>query len=124
MAKWRLWAGATAVIGLTAGLFALRAQDAVPAELQLPVSDANCTFFGPNHDKLAGIATPAAGALTIQVANLLPSAASGPAANAMPAPPGGSRTDNDQHPAGTIDKYIFQALSAAGVASGSADYGL
>ena len=116
--KWRLWAGGTAAIGLMAGLFALRAQDTVPPDPQLPVSDPNCVFFGPNHDQLAGLTTPNAGVLTVQVANLLPMAAAqaGSSSNAMPAPPGGSRTDNQQHPAGTIDKYIFQALSDAGVA--------
>src|ERR1700731_213061 len=117
--KWRLWAGGTAAIGLMAGLFALRAQDTVPPDPQLPVSDPNCVFFGPNHDQLAGLTTPNAGVLTVQVASLLPSvaaAAAGPSSNVMPAPPGGSRTDNQQHPAGTIDKYIFQALSDAGVA--------
>ena len=113
--KWRWVTVGTASAGLMAGLFALRAQDSQPVDPQLTVADPNCVFFGPNHDKLAGVATPIAGALTAQVAPFLPAAAA-PASNAMPAPPGGSRTDNDQHPAGTIDKYIFQALSAANVA--------
>jgi hypothetical protein len=112
--KWRWVAGGTAAVGLMAGVFALRAQDSQAVDPQLAVLDPNCVFFGPNHDKLAGVAAPTAGALTAQVASFLPAAA--PASNAMPAPPGGSRTDNDQHPAGTIDKYIFQGLSAAGVA--------
>jgi hypothetical protein len=115
--KWRLWAGGTAAIGVMTGWFALRAQDPVPTDPQLTVSDPNCVFFGPKHDQLAGITKPTAGGLTIQVANLLPQAAqAGAVSNAMPAPPGGTRTDNEQHPTGTVDKYIFQALSTAGVA--------
>ncbi len=110
--KWRWVTAGTAAAGLMAGLFALRAQDTQPTEPS--VADPNCVFFGPNHDKLAGVTTPTAGALTAQVAPFLPAAAAAPAS--MPTAPGGSRTDNDQHPAGTIDKYIFQALSAAGVA--------
>lgn len=110
--KWRWVTAGTAAASLMAGLFALRAQDSPPADPS--VADPNCVFFGPNHDKLAGVATPTAGALTAQVAPFLPAAAAAP--NSMPTAPGGSRTDNDQHPAGTIDKYIFQALSAAGVA--------
>lgn len=113
---WRLLAGGTAAIGVMAGWLALRAQDATPATDSSPL-DPNCTFFGPDHDKLAGVVKPAAGALTAEVAQYLPSVASAsPASNAMPTAPGGTRTDGDQHPAGTIDKYIFQALSAAGVA--------
>ncbi len=110
--KWRWVTAGTSAAGLMAGLFALRAQDTQAAEPS--VADPNCVFFGPNHDKLAGVATPTAGAVTAQVAPFLPAAAAAPAS--MPTAPGGSRTDNDQHPAGTIDKYIFQALSAAGVA--------
>ncbi len=42
----------------------------------------------------------------------------------MPSAPGGSRTSSAQHPDGTIDKYIFQALSDAGVtpAPATTDY--
>ena len=35
---------------------------------------------------------------------------------AMPSAPGGSRTDTLQHTGNNIDKYLFQAMSDAGVA--------
>jgi hypothetical protein len=38
------------------------------------------------------------------------------AANAMPSAPGGSRTDTLQHIGNNIDKYLFKAMSDAGVA--------
>src|SRR5262249_29936138 len=69
-------------------------------------------------DKLAGLMNSQAGALTAQVgAQLSSSSQTGQdsASNTLPTAPGGSRTDSSQHPDGTIDKYIFQALNDAGV---------
>jgi hypothetical protein len=117
--KFKLLAGGTAVLGLTVGFFALRAQDPTPDPPELSTTDPNCTFFGPQHDKLAGVASSQAGALTAQVASQLPNSSQSPddtASSTLPSAPGGSRTSSSQHPDGTIDKYIFQALSDAGVA--------
>jgi Protein of unknown function (DUF1549)/Protein of unknown function (DUF1553) len=101
----RFLAGGFVMLVLAAGFFGLRAQDDTA---QLPVTDPNCSYFTPKPSKTAGVA-----AMTIQVAAALPADAQG---SAMPSAPGGSRTDSAQHPSGTIDKYIFDALSAANVA--------
>ena len=89
-----------------------QARVAEPA--QLPVSDPSCTFFGPDHDKfVSGGNARSQARLTMNVASRLSTGAT----NAMPSAPGGSRTGADQTPSSnTIDKYIFPALAAAGVA--------
>jgi hypothetical protein len=94
-------------IGVALLFIALRAQDDPP---KLPVSDPSCTFFGPNHDQYV----PAlrnrhtTGSLTAQVVEKLAT---------LPSAPGGSRTNSQQQSSdNTIDKYIFQAISNAGVA--------
>jgi len=100
---------------LAAGLVGLRAQERAAQE-QLPVSDPSCTFFGPDHDKFTGRSNALEQArLTMSVVSKLATVSSG--AQAMPSAPGGSRTGTAQQPSSnTIDKYIFPALAAAGVA--------
>jgi len=90
---------------------------------ELPVSDPSCTFFGSNRDKFNGSRRLIEKArLTATVADQLPVASdvmaafAANAASAMPSAPGGSRTDTLQHSANNIDKYLFQAMSDAGVA--------
>ena len=99
MPKKRMFA---VVVLLAAGFVASSAQDQ-----QLPVSDPICTFFGSAHGKPAPTAATL-GALTMRVATQLHM-------DAMPSAPGGSRTDSQEH-SNTIDRNIFQALTAASVA--------
>ena len=115
----------TKLIALTvAGLLAAAGFMLTQAqENQLPVSDPNCTFFGPNHDKFVpALNARVRGELTMRVMSQLAmsqmAAVGLDAASAMPGPPGGSRTDSLLHPnsSNTIDKYIFQALADAQVA--------
>jgi len=107
---------------LAAGLVGLRAQE--PSEPgQLPVSDPSCTFFGPDREKYVAKSNAAEQAgLTLRVASKLGTFGSGVqgvtssgAQAVMPSAPGGSRTDQPPS-SNTIDKYIFPALAAAGVA--------
>jgi hypothetical protein len=100
---------------LATGLIGLRAQERVETG-QLPVSDPSCTFFGPDRNKFtAGSNALEQARLTMSVASKLGAFSSN--AQAMPTAPGGSRTGTDQQPSSnTIDKYIFPALAAAGVA--------
>jgi len=117
--KIKLLAGSTAVLALTVSFFRLRAQDPTPDPPQQTTTDPNCVFFGPQHDKLAGITPSQAGAVTAQVALQLPNSSQSPddtATSILPSAPGGSRTNSSQQPNGTIDKYIFQALSDSNVA--------
>lgn len=114
--------GSGMALMLTAGFVVSRAQDPPqdPLDQQLPVSDPICSFFGPQHDKyVPALSQHAVGALTAQVVSQLPApeAIMAAASAAIPSAPGGSRTDALAHSnVNTIDTYIFQALSAAGVA--------
>jgi hypothetical protein len=98
---------------------------------QLPVADPSCTYFGPDREKYIGNKRKIekSGALTAAVASRLapadevmaafgvsPAAASAISLSAMPSAPGGSRTDTLEHTGNNIDKYLFQAMTAAGVA--------
>jgi hypothetical protein len=114
-----------AVLIVAAGFMIVRAEDppsrTAPdaAADQLPVSDPSCTYFGPNRDKFIGSQNLDKATLTANVAAQLAPAAevmSAFAANAMPSAPGGSRTDTLQHIGNNIDKYLFKAMSDAGVA--------
>jgi hypothetical protein len=123
--------GAGLFIG-AGGFMISRAQDPVPADVvvadadssaeQLPVADPSCTFFGPNREEfIVGQKHLERATLTANVAMQLAPAADVMAAFAtgalaMPSAPGGSRTDALQHAANNIDKYLFQAMSDAGVA--------
>ncbi|HEY4360196.1 MAG TPA: DUF1549 domain-containing protein [Bryobacteraceae bacterium] len=133
MGKRRLaMAGGAAAMLLVAGLAITRAQDPVTADraqeraqarveeaTQMPVSDPSCTFFGPERERfVAGSNARSQGQLTASVGAQLAYSARAVAANVMPSAPGGSRTDSLDHPSSnTIDRYIFPALSAAGVAA-------
>ena len=114
-----------AVLIVAAGFMIVRAEDppsstaSDAAADQLPVSDPSCTYFGPNRDKFIGSQNLDKATLTANVAAQLAPAAevmSAFAANAMPSAPGGSRTDTLQHIGNNIDKYLFKAMSDAGVA--------
>jgi hypothetical protein len=114
-----------AVLIVAAGFMIVRAEDppsstaSDAAADQLPVSDPSCTYFGPNRDKFIGSQNLDKATLTANVAARLAPAAevmSAFAANAMPSAPGGSRTDTLQHIGNNIDKYLFKAMSDAGVA--------
>ena len=134
MATLRIVAACGAGLFITAAGFMLaKPQDPSPetpvevstdtSAAELPVSDPSCTFFGPNRDKFNGSRRLIEKArLTATVADQLPVASdvmaafAANAASAMPSAPGGSRTDTLQHSANNIDKYLFQAMSDAGVA--------
>src|ERR1700751_3636241 len=120
-----LVAGGAAAMLLGAGLVITLAQDPVETPFtevaQMPVSDPNCTFFGPEHDRIvAGSNAGAQARLTLMVRGQIPTsfrdaadpgAATSATASAMPSAPGGSRTDTLDHPgSNTIDRYIFPAL--------------
>src|SRR5438105_3107971 len=90
-----------------------------PVAQELPVSDPQCTFFGPQHDKFVGLnAFAKASDLTARVMTQMAAVSTPEAATAtIPSAPGGSRTSELQHAsANTIDKYIFDALTEKGVA--------
>jgi hypothetical protein len=125
---------AGAGILLAAGLMVSRAQErsAAPADAprtteeanSLPVSDPNCSYFGPEREayRNPGGALVRAAALTKLVGAQLPPislarADAAPASTTLPSVPGGSRTGTTLNaPENTIDKYIFPALATAGVA--------
>lgn len=131
----RILASTVGVLLAAAGFMSTRAQDPVEQEAvvvdkaELPVSDPSCTFFGPQREKFLKSVRPFAKAeLTAQVASMLPpidgvsTKASFDAAAAtatIPTAPGGSRTDREARlrsaSSGTIDRYIFDAINAAGV---------
>jgi hypothetical protein len=134
MATLRIVSTCGAALLAAAGFMISRAQDPAPdtpsdvvssspdtAE-QLPVSDPSCTYFGPNREKyVGGQQLTARAALTADVAGRLAPAAEvmaafGASTASMPSAPGGSRTDTLQHSGNTIDKELFQAMTAAGVA--------
>jgi len=143
LAKNRIVAACGASLFIAAaGFMIARAQDPAPdnpafvvssnadspnanASDQLPVSDPSCTYFGPNREKFMGRQRLTGATLTAQVAAQLVPAADVMAAFAassalMPSAPGGSRTDSLQQTlnstSNNIDKYLFQAMSDAGVA--------
>jgi hypothetical protein len=104
--------GIGALFLLCVGYVASRAQDQ-----ESPVADPVCTFFGAKHDQFVpALNRRPVGKLTEEVVSRL--AVTGDAVIAsMPSAPGGSRTDAMAHAdGGTIDRYIFQALSAANIA--------
>jgi hypothetical protein len=104
---------------LGVGFLLSRAQDAAPgAERRLvvaPAADPDCPFFGQERERFLSAAKIARrqGDLTASVvARLSP----GDVLGNMPSPPGGSRTATlAQSSDNTIDKFIFPALSQAGV---------
>ncbi len=120
---------ASAVIFAASGLLLAQSPEQAPANFAveqnqaLQVEHADCAFFGPEKEKfLTGLAVPRdrflLSNLTGQVTGMLggaPAAANGSAS--LPIVPGGSRTNADQKtiPANLIDKYLFAAMSAAGV---------
>ncbi|HTA66778.1 MAG TPA: DUF1553 domain-containing protein [Bryobacteraceae bacterium] len=114
----------TAFLGIsTLGLVGVLASDETPLQIQ----HAECTFFGPDHDKFVQAASHGfrngrpvgakpdykASALTQAVAAALP-------------PPPGTRTGTLMNPAtsNTIDRYLFQAMAQANVtpAPATTDY--
>jgi hypothetical protein len=112
----KVLAGGTAMLVLTGSSLAVWAQSAVDDQ-QLPVADPICTYFGPDHAKYVPVLSTTKADLTVQVAGQLPRAEDVMAAASMATPPGGTRTGSlTRENQNTIDKYIFQALTAANVA--------
>jgi hypothetical protein len=131
MKSTRILASTIGLLLAAAAFMFTRAQDPVEQgavaidKPELPVSDPSCTFFGPQREKFLQSVRPFAKAeLTAQVASMLPpmkmSYEAADATATLPSAPGGSRTDRDARlrsaSNGTIDKYIFDAINAAGVA--------
>ncbi len=115
-----LFAAGVGALVLAGGLFGIARSD----DQQLTVSHPECVFFLPKGSRNPTNNTTPDGAeqfglsnVTEQVARLLSAAPEDTAAAAgLPSVPGGSRTGSLQSPASnTIDKYIFQAISDAGV---------
>src|SRR6266849_4510119 len=115
-------AGVTALVA-GAGWMVVRAQE--PADLpvapvfgELPVSDPQCTFFGPQRDKFVrSNAFANASALTSRIMTEMAAATGANAAATIPSAPGDSRTSELQRPStNTVDRYIFDALTQKGVA--------
>ena len=101
---------------LPAGMAILLAAGSLPAQ-QLPVADPVCTFFGPDHDQFVQALRHSRAALTVEVARQLPAPQAVAASASMSTAPGGSRTGSaTRENENTIDKYIFQALTAANIA--------
>ncbi len=119
-----IFVGTCVALVLVAGLMVSRAQEPVrEAGQQLVPSDPSCTFFGPEREKYMGRGHASTQAsLTLATSSQLPMAeevlkAAAAAGNVIPSAPGGSSTSTEQRPSSNnIDKYIFPALSAAGVA--------
>ncbi len=109
---WAALAGVTAL--LTAGVWALRAQD----QAQLPVADPNCSYFGPERERFVSAlqAKQRQAALTAAVAaQLAPLAVKADAVIPLPLPPRSNHGGLTESRGNTIDKYIFPALAQAGV---------
>src|SRR5438046_2927041 len=106
-----------------AGWMTVRAQEPIdavfdsPEVRELPVSDPQCTFFGPQHDKFVRLNSFAkASDLTARVMTQMAAIAVDQAAATIPSAPGGSRTSELQRAStNTIDKYIFDALTEKGI---------
>jgi hypothetical protein len=117
MARRNMLLSGLATLLIAGGFLASQAQS--PDDRQLPVADPICTFFGPDHNKYVTALNTSQAALTADVASkLAPAAEVMHAAGAtMATPPGGTRTGAlTRQSQSTIDKYIFQALTAANVA--------
>jgi hypothetical protein len=109
----------------SAGFWVLPAQEAEsqPAqESESFVADANCSFFGPEHDHFVA-ALRESRALSHLTEEIVPKLGTSKvmgqsnASAVMPSAPGGSRTDSQQFPTqGTIDKRIFEKLAETNVA--------
>jgi hypothetical protein len=105
---------------LGVGFFFSRAQETAPGAARritaAPPADPDCPFFGPERERFtsAGKIARRRADLTASVsAKLAPADALGN----MPSPPGGSRTATLADPSdNTIDKFVFPALTVAGVA--------
>jgi hypothetical protein len=123
-----IFVGTCVALVLVAGLVISRAQEPVrEAGQQLAPSDPSCTFFGPEREKYMGPLyasrhASSQASLTLATSSQLPVAeevlkAAAAAGNVIPSAPGGSSTSTEQRPtSNNIDKYIFPALAAAGVA--------
>ncbi|MEP7355391.1 MAG: DUF1549 domain-containing protein [Acidobacteriota bacterium] len=134
----KIFIAAAAGLFVAAGLLSIRAQDPL-APIETPsgrnrdafqvtrvssqtvngavssMSDADCSFFGPDRARFVESLRPrhAASHLTEDVvARLTPLAVA-----SLPSAPGGSRTDTMQNPSvSVVDREIFQAMAAANVA--------
>ncbi len=99
----------------TLGLVVVLASDEAPLQIQ----HAECTFFGPDHDKF--VAAAARGFRNGRPVSPKPdyraSALTEAVAASLPPPPPGTRTGTLVDPAtsNTIDRYLFQAMAQANV---------
>jgi hypothetical protein len=119
-------------IAILAGASAFVLIGALAADDALPVEHAECTFFGPHHDKIvrAGargfVAGRLVGPASVQQRRSQASDLTEAVVGALPPVPPGTRTGSLIDPAtsNTIDKYIFQALAENKVtpAPGTTDY--
>ena len=110
------------------GVLASDEQDVV-GQKQLTVEHAECTFFGPNHDKLTDAAKRGSrGGRVIDLTThaLAASRLTSAVASSIPPVPPGTRTGGIIDPAtdNTIDRYIFQAMAQQNVtpAPATTDY--
>src|SRR5438093_8565193 len=107
-----------AAVTVVSGWILLRAQDSAPERSKGVVPHAECTFFGPAREKyVAAIKDDhRLGRLTRQVTGMIAAGAGVRSASPL-AVREGARTKSAQDLAagGMIDKYIFQAISQAGV---------
>ena len=106
----------TALLGVSAlGLVAVLASD----ENALQIQHAECTFFGPDHDKFVQAAARGfrEGRLVGPRREYSASALTEAVVASLPPPPPGTRTGSLLDPANTntIDQYIFQSLAQANV---------
>src|SRR6202795_3208866 len=106
----------TAFLGVsTLGLVGVLASDETPLQIQ----HAECTFFGPNHDKFVQAAAHGFrnGRPVGPKPDYKASALTEAVAASLPPPPPGTRTGTLIDPAtsNTIDRYLFQAMAQANV---------
>ena len=88
-------------------------------DTQLQIQHAECTFFGPDHDKFVQAATHGfrEGRLVGTRPEFRASALTEAVVASLPPPPPGTRTGSlvDPATANTIDRYLFQAMAQANV---------
>jgi hypothetical protein len=100
-------------VAVIPGILVLRAQEDLGP--QLPVEHPECVYFGPQHDRLAsaGLNPPLAAARQEFPLSSLTEAV----VQQLPALPARSRSSSFQNfdEMGTIDRYLFSAMKAAGV---------
>lgn len=110
-----VWLSAGTLVGLLGS-----DDDALGLGPVLPVEHAECTFFGPDHDKYVSAAMRGSNFLQTGRATqqqFAASALTNAVTASLPPVPPGTRTGSLIDPAttSTIDRYLFQAMAAANV---------